>query len=204
MEKQTGMVQYFYHSPSSKLPIRDVLNEWGKGYKPEPHIEAGAENLLSSCYQRNIKKMAQSDRNYLFLITKCANPRMKNFYDNQYIIGYILKKETGERKGRIFIRGETFLFDFQDSLLTKAIFGWNFNQPKLCSMPYVDEEKTSRILGSFSGKENILEKCIHEIDMLDSGGFTCYPHICGFRDSCLRIAPRLRVKSAFKKSCRKS
>jgi len=47
-----GMVQYFYHLPSSKLPIRDVLNEQGKGHKTEPHIEIGAENFCAECHAR--------------------------------------------------------------------------------------------------------------------------------------------------------
>ncbi|KKN43011.1 hypothetical protein LCGC14_0707370, partial [marine sediment metagenome] len=42
-----GRLQYFFHSPSSELPIRDVLDEQKKGHKTEPHIEIGAENYIN-------------------------------------------------------------------------------------------------------------------------------------------------------------
>jgi hypothetical protein len=51
--EEKGRLQFFFHSPSSELPIRDILNEHGKGHKTEPHIEIGAENYINCCYQSN-------------------------------------------------------------------------------------------------------------------------------------------------------
>ena len=55
---EAGMVKYFYHSPSSDLPVRDVLGEYNdkNTNKTEPHIEIGVENFLKKCYQNNICK----------------------------------------------------------------------------------------------------------------------------------------------------
>ena len=198
-----GMVQYFYHSPSSILPIRDVLNEQGMGFKHEPHIEAGAENLLDSCYQNSIAGFAKSSRQYLFLVTRCANSSLPENYDKQYIVGYIRKQETGEREGRVFVRGDTRLFSFTDSVSVFDLFGWNFNRPRLLAFRYVDSEKTSVILDSFSGKRNLLEKCIHEIDIMDFTGITCHPNVCGFADNCQRYATYRVSKKPTKSSCRK-
>ena len=199
-----GIVQYFFHCPSSKLPIRDVMNEQGAGHKHEPHIEAGAENLLDSCYQRNISQFAKSNRDYLFLLTKCANPNLQENYGNQYIVGYIKRQETGEKQGRVFVRGSTKLFSFSDSVPVMDLFGWNFSRLQLLHKPYVDSRKTTQIMDSFSGKRNILEKCIHEIDIIDFQGLTCHPRLCGFKDECSRYAiypgPQKSVK---KSSCKK-
>ena len=36
--EERGRLHFFYHSPSSQLPIRDVLGEQGHNKKTEPHI----------------------------------------------------------------------------------------------------------------------------------------------------------------------
>jgi hypothetical protein len=51
--EERGRLQFFFHSHSSELHIRDVLNEQKRGYKTEPHIEIGAENYIFCCYQSN-------------------------------------------------------------------------------------------------------------------------------------------------------
>ena len=51
---ETGRLHYFYHSPSSDLPIRDVLGEQGAGRKTEPYLERNAENYCRCCWQPNI------------------------------------------------------------------------------------------------------------------------------------------------------
>lgn len=169
-----GLVQYFYHSPSSMLPIRDVLDEQCQGNKTEPHIEIGAENFLNSCYQRNIQRLASSDMRYLFLITRCANPQIQDFYSRQMIVGYMDRRATGQNKDRTFILGDTFLFSFQDSVLTKDIFGFSFNRPRLLARPDVNPKKTAELLDRFSGKPNVLEDCLEEIKRLDPENLTCY------------------------------
>lgn len=76
--QKKGRLQFFYHSPSSELPIRDVLNENKKGHKTEPHIEIGAENYINPCYQSYIKSFAKSDEEYLFLFTRCKDKSNKS------------------------------------------------------------------------------------------------------------------------------
>lgn len=76
--KEEGMLQYFYHSPSSKIPIRDVLGEnmidsHSVGRKTEPHLEIGAENYIRRCWARNISRFIEENKKYLFLLTVCKN-----------------------------------------------------------------------------------------------------------------------------------
>jgi len=101
--REKGRLQYFYHSPSSELPVRDVLGEQkakGKsvGQKTEPHIEIGAENYINCCYQRkNIVPFLKSEEKYLFLFTTCKCQNLKVHYGEKFVVGYIIKMK------RVFI-----------------------------------------------------------------------------------------------------
>lgn len=177
--EEKGMVQYFYHSPDSKLPVRDIFER----QKPEPHIEIGAENYLSKCYQPNIKEFVRRDMKCLFLITTCKNKEINKKINrkfgknktNQFIVGYIVKKEDFITGGHICIMGKTFIYSFDDSILVKNIFDKNFAQSEnkgktlsLCRDVFLDNKKTEKILKHFKKKTNILSKCIEEIKKLDA------------------------------------
>lgn len=167
---QTGMVQYFFHSPSSELPVRDVLNEQGKGCKTEPHLEERAENYIKPCYQANIRRFAASDRHYLFLITKCRNKKLEQC-QQQLVVGYIVKEKIIPRPSsddgyHLAVQGPTFLYHFADAVSVKDLFGQSFTRPLLLSNPAVDEEKTAFLLHSFAEKENIYNLCLKEVKRL--------------------------------------
>lgn len=187
---KTGMVKYFYHSPSSTLPIRDVLGEHNdkNSCKTEPHIEICSENFLKKCYQNNIKKFAEGTERYLFLVTKCRNKKLEQ-YDNQYIIGCIEKEEIIDRETHICIKGATYIYSFQDSILVRDVFEWpSFDRIKLAHEAYVDEKKTKLILEHFNNTENIILGCIEEIKRLDSENKTCIgKELCDHSEYCLRM-----------------
>ena len=189
--RNKGMVQYFYHSPSSKFPIRDVLNEQRKGYKTEPHIEIGAENFCVECYQNNIKKFVERKLNYLFLITTCKNKEVNKKYGsgtNQFIVGYIIKSEVLNIEGHVCVKGPTYIYSFEDSILVKDIFGFNFDRSRLLKNPFVNETQTEKILKHFQIRDNILNECIKEIKDKDKRNKTCkYGEKCKFRNECLRF-----------------
>jgi len=182
---EQGMLQYFYHSPSSHLPIRDVMNELKKGHKTEPHIEIGAENYLNCCYQPNIKSFLKSDANYLFLFTMCRNRSLK-FYGTQYIIGFIEKTGWGEKQGHWFIKGPTKIYHFEDSFSMKDVFGKNLDRSGISKHKWVDENLTRKLLTHFDEKKNIIEECIKEITELDVDNKTCKRDICEHKNECKR------------------
>lgn len=194
---EKGMIQYFYHSPFSKLPIRDVLQD----HKTEPHIEIGAENFLNPCYQPNIKKFADNKNKYLFLITTCRNKEINKVFGknktNQFIVGYIIKNgilKIDEK--RYCIKGQTFIYSFDDSILVKDIFDKNFarseNKGKTLSLRrdvLVDGQKTNDILMHFKNRTNILKECIKEIIEFDKDKKTCKVSKgleCEFKEECMR------------------
>lgn len=189
--KEKGMVQYFYHSPSSRLPIRDVLNEQGKGHKTEPHIEIGAENFCAPCYQNNIKKFVEKKLSHLFFITTCKNEEVNKKYGRgakQFIVGYIVKSEVLTIDGRVCVKGPTCIYSFEDSILVKDLFGFNFDRSRLYEKPFVNETQTEKILKHFNTRDNIINECIKEIKHKDKSNKTCtYGDKCKFRKDCHRF-----------------
>jgi hypothetical protein len=177
--------------PSSKLPIRDVLNEQHAGHKTEPHIEIGAENFCVECYQKNIKKFVERKLNYLFLITACKNREVTKKYGGgtkQFIVGYIIKGEVLDIERRVCVKGPTYIYSFEDSILVRDLFGFNFDRFKLLKNPFVNKFQTEKILEHFRTRENILNKCIKEIKDKDKSNVTCkYGEQCKFRRKCLRF-----------------
>ena len=178
-----GRGQFFYHSPSSPLPIRDVLNEQNKGNKTEPHIEIGAENYWSSCLQsNNIRPLLENGEKYLFLMTTCRNKKLPH-YGKRYIVGYIVNEEHGKNaKGNnvYFVKGKTYLYSFEDS----------YEYSIKIRTKRMDETETERILNHFNGRRNILRECIDEIKRVDKNSMTCLrvrdASTCKFAGECLR------------------
>jgi len=179
---ETGRIQYFYHSPSSELPVRDVKNECRKGHKTEPHIEIGAENFLEECYQKNniIPFLEKSDK-YLFLLTR--------YKDERYIVGYIIKEYWFEFNGHYGVRGKTKIYSFKDAYPFKKLVLPGKN-PDAIRIKKFNEEDTKKIITHFNGRKNILAACIKEIKALDENNETCYfadnPDRCPFINECLR------------------
>jgi hypothetical protein len=183
-----GRLQYFYHCPSSVLPIRDVLNEQGTGFKTEPHIEVGGENILKSCFQPSIVSHVNCDERYLFLMTTCRNSELPQFYGIKSIVGYIDKRRFGEsvRDGKhaSFVSGETHIFPFEHSIPI-TFLGYN----RWTRVKLVNEADTAKILNRFAGLDNLLAECINEIKRLDPEGRTCVKNrdvSCYFRTACKR------------------
>lgn len=156
---ETGRLQYFYHSPSSDLPIRDVLNQLRQGYKTEPYLEKQAENYCCECMQSNIRGFLRSREKYLFLVTKCMKKDSQHFRKH-YVVGYLKKSKTGYelRPGGFYAaRGDVRVYSFQDAFpLTSMVnFRWSRRE--------VNERITERILDHFSGRRGILSNCLAEL-----------------------------------------
>jgi hypothetical protein len=195
-----GMLQYFYHCKTSKLPIRDVKDTHGKHHKPEPHIEIGAENYASECYQRNINEFVNSHKRHLFLITTCYNKdknnELKNKYGipkkSQFVVGHIdvdtYLRLKDRRKGEwICVKGKVKILDFTNAYRMEEMFGKNYDAIALRHNPHINAENVRKLLRHFKNKTNILRECIDAIRENDKSVSTCrYGKECKFRNECLR------------------
>ena len=179
---ETGRLQYFFHSPSSAMPIRDVLNEQKQGHKTEPHIEIGTENYWAHCYQsNNIIPFIRNNEKYLFLMTTCRNKGLEQFCGKKFVVGYILRKSTWKRNEWCFVKGDTLLFSFEDAIPITELGYSKWIRTKL-----VNKKDTKKILSHFKKQKNILQDCIMEIKRLDKDNITCIRRKCDFKDECLR------------------
>ncbi len=196
--KAIGRVQFFYHSPRSQYPIRDVTNVQGKGYKTEPHIEIGAENYWYPCYQcNNIRPFIRNEEKYLFLMTTCKFPLFPQF-GKKLIVGYIVKQFWGisplsqkstcsrsTKKKNYFVKGDLFLYKFKDAIPISNL-GFSNNS----RMHLVNLSTTRRILSHFKTRKNVKLKCIAEIRRIDKNNETCLrltkSYYCPLKSGCLR------------------
>ena len=158
---ETGRLHYFYHSPSSDLPVRDILDELGEGYKTEPHLEMNAENYCGKCMQPNIKGFLQSGEKYLFLATRCMRKESTHFR-KLYVVGYLLKQHYELRRGRFYaVFGDTRLYKFDDAYPL---------HPPTANFRHFDRKlnhgKTIDILEYFDEKKDIFGKCLKEVRKL--------------------------------------
>jgi len=163
---KTGGLHYFYHSPSSNLPIRDVLGEQGKERKTEPHLERSAENYCYPCWQSNIVSFLKGNQKYLFLFTRCATKGSKH-EGGRYIVGYILKEKCIDRGSFWAVAGKTKVYSFDDAFhLSEVSRAKNARHARRV----LTESQTARILESFKGKPNILAACLKQLSDLKAKG----------------------------------
>lgn len=161
---ETGRLHYFYHSPSSVLPIRDVLNELGHGYKTEPYLEKQAENYCCECMQPNIRGFLRSREKYLFLVTKCMRPDVEKHSRTHYIVGYLQKSKARGyewRPGGFFaVLGDMKIYSFQDAYRLESMVNFRWSRRKK------DERETARILDHLGDGRSILNNCLAELERL--------------------------------------
>jgi len=213
--RQRGRMQFFYHLPESKLPIRDVLNRHGQGIKTEPHIECSAENYWDRCCQtQSVAPLLDNNERYLFLVTNCQNPEFGKRYGSKLVVGYIDVQGSGVRRlwGGYFryVFGETKLVGFNDAVLWTGSGKNALGYSHFARSQKIDQRRTRMILERLKDKDNILEACVAEIQKFDPEGKTClksHSRPCPLEDRCLRFHPskdqRVRAGSSTKDSdCR--
>lgn len=158
-----GRLHYFYHSPSSNLPVRDVLNELSQGYKTEPHLEKNAENYCCECMQGNIRGFLRSREKYLFLVTRMQRTATK-YYGARFIVGYIEKgtarSHEWRRGGFYALVGATNIYSFCDAYPLASMTNFRHYPRK------VTERLTATILKHLSNGRNILDECLIELKRL--------------------------------------
>ena len=177
--EKRGRLHFFYHSPSSELPVRDVKGEQGAGQKTEPYIEKDAENYYVCCYQNNIRAFLRStEERYLFLCTTCMNEELAGQYDKRFIVGYIEKGKCIRRaEDRVATQGPAKLYSFKDAFplaqLRHLRHVKNFRYMKRD----LTQKQTEKILHHFKGRTDIRRACLRALRRLkhelEGKGRTC-------------------------------
>lgn len=174
--KPVGRNIYFYHNPSTKLPIRNTDK------KNEPYIEygyekgengdgiIGAENYCDECYPDVINQIDKKNEKYLFLVTfpkhNDIEPR-----ENQ-IVGYIRKKKVLDRVDEPkAIVGEMKLFEFDDAIQCNE-YGKRSKGPLGRYGETFDKEQTSEIIAHFESCDDVTKQCLEKTLELKDGDQT--------------------------------
>lgn len=188
--KYNAIFQYFFSDPTSKLPIRDVNNLCKQGIKTEPHLEIGAENFIKECTQSKITNAIKEHLDYIFLITKCRCKDLKEFFNKQFIIGYIniqetILRETTSGKKFFAIRGDSKVVSYEDAISVPNFFGKNLNRGDLNKK--IEATEANELKKYLDTKKDITQKWIDEIEKVDVGNKTCLGKTqCPFGDLCRR------------------
>lgn len=155
---ERGRLQFFFHSPRSTLPVRDVTNEQGYGKKTEPFLEANAENYCSNCYQKNnIIPFINSDERYLFLQTTCRNPDLP-MSGERFIVGYLEKEYILDMGSHMAVKGPISLFRFEDAY-PGADLNCKTDKPRVYKL---NTGETEAVLDHFAGREDVFQQCLEE------------------------------------------
>jgi hypothetical protein len=154
-----GQLQWFFHSPHSEYPVRDIVNRG----KTEPYLEKQAENFCSECYQPSVNTFAETDsRRYLFLFTRCQNDSLYE-HGERRIVGYIDKKRRLDMGDRTAVQGDATLVSFEDSADLIGIV----DSPNYVRNEVLDEKVAQRLVDYLDNQENILDDCLEEVERLN-------------------------------------
>ncbi len=86
--KTEGIMIYMETSPTTDLPVRDVLNENGKGFQSEPNYETNSYAFFSCCNSKLNSSIHKSKRRYFFFATQ-YNGALEPFKGKFLIVGYM-------------------------------------------------------------------------------------------------------------------
>lgn len=190
-KKYSGFFQYYFSDRFSTLPIRDVNNTCGQGFKTEPHLEIGAENYIKKCTQSKITSAIKNHLLSMFLVTKCRNKELKEFFDKQFIVGFIRIQDIIQRtnkKGENFfaVMGKPKIVSYKDAICVPDLYGKNLDRGDL-NKKLTDEEVMS-FLNHLDKKEDITPQWIEEIDRIDQQQSSCLgASECKFLNLCKRF-----------------
>lgn len=167
--EETGRLQFFYHSPVSDLPVRDVLNKHGQGHKTEPYLEKSAENYCVPCLQKNILGFLDSNEKYLFLFTRRSNPGNDR---NRYIVGYLTKQrrllqrrldKKGKEQCHYAVQGPIKLVSFAEAFPLKSLTGLTESASVHLRFKKLHKAQTAELLGHFKNSSDSFLECLREV-----------------------------------------
>jgi hypothetical protein len=107
--QKIGKLCYHYCSKQSYLPIRDVLNDHGEGFKVEPNYETASYNWYASCNCPSVHAAVTDGLSHILFITKYTGTN--NDYTGRYfIVGFFEVGWKTKIEGRYAVRAKRMCF----------------------------------------------------------------------------------------------
>lgn len=98
--KSSGALLYVETSHQAAVPVRDQLNENGKGFLSEPNYESWTYGLMSCYNVKNVNTIVKGRSRYILFGTRYEGLSEPE-YKNKYIIhGYMTIKKTRDVRTR--------------------------------------------------------------------------------------------------------
>jgi hypothetical protein len=85
--QKVGKLCYHYCSERSHLPIRDVLNDHGQGFKVEPNYETVTYNQCAQCNRHSVHAAVRDGLSHILFITRYTG-YSGDYTDRYFIVGY--------------------------------------------------------------------------------------------------------------------
>ncbi|MBF0433274.1 MAG: hypothetical protein HQK83_18485 [Fibrobacteria bacterium] len=86
--KGQGVLIYTNTSKKTELPIRDILNEYKKGFQVDPNYETSTYNFLACTNSKLISSFFKNRRSYLFFGTSYSGT-LDEFQKKYFLYGYM-------------------------------------------------------------------------------------------------------------------
>ena len=95
-----GSLLYVETSRDSMLPVRDQLNEKGKGFLYEPNYESSTYGFISCYNVKNINAIVKSKSRYILFGTRYEGSAETEFKNKYLIHGYMKIEKTRDVRTR--------------------------------------------------------------------------------------------------------
>lgn len=107
--QKVGKLCYHYCSKQSHLPIRDVLNDHGQGFKVEPNYETATYNWYARCNCPSVLAAMKAGLSHILFITKYTGCN-SHYAGRYFIVGYYEIGWVTKVAGRHAIRAREMCF----------------------------------------------------------------------------------------------
>ncbi len=107
--QQAGKLCYYLCSRHTLLPIRDVLNGHGQGFKVEPNYETATYNWCTKCNGPSVHAAVKDGLSHILFITKYTG-QDKTYFGRYFVVGYYEIGWVTKVVGRYAIRAKKMSF----------------------------------------------------------------------------------------------
>ncbi len=191
--KNEGVLVYLNTATSTAMPVRDVLDELGKGFQSEPNYSTGTYNFIGNANSQLCNSTYKNRKRYLFFGTSYQGTSEES-HGKYLIIGHMrIDKYMDARKRHMrnwmesknevsapdcvdlkeslaFYSAEMQFYAPKDSFeLTEAVMkGWGYKGRVAKHMKLTfDEDKNQELLDFFASKTPKTDEYITEVNKLE-------------------------------------
>lgn len=185
----TGALLYVETSHQSIVPVRDQLNENGKGCFFEPNYETSTYGLISCCNAKNMNSIVKNKSRYVLFGTRYEGMSASDFKNKYVIMGYMridkikdvrtrhiqkymatpgaAEPECMQLEKDMAVWGPMYFVALEDSFVIsdELLKEWDYKGRATRQLKAVfREEHLNIILGHLNSKKNMIEEYVATVE----------------------------------------